>query len=61
MKTFYILGTNKLDKMPTPKDFDLFEVEANNLNEALIRASKKSDKRYFCALKLTLLNKEDFE
>lgn len=61
MKTFYILGTNKLDKMPAPKDFDLFEIEANDLNEAVKIASKKSDKRYFCALKLTSLNKEDLK
>lgn len=34
MKTFYILGTNKLDKdkLPSPKDFDLFEVEATNFD-----------------------------
>ena len=61
MKTFYILGTNEFDKVPAPKDFDLFEVEANNLNEAIKLASKQSDKRYFCTLKLTSLNKEDFE
>ncbi len=61
MKTFYILGTNELDEAPTPKDFDLFEIEANGFYEAVKIASKKSDKRYFCALKLTSLNKEDFE
>ena len=61
MKTFYILGTNKLDKVPTPKDFDLFEIEAANLEDAIKLASKQSDKRYFCSVKLTSLNKEDFE
>lgn len=61
MKTFYVLGTNKLDKLPAPKDFDLFEIEAVDLNEAVKIASKKSDKRYFCALKLTSLTREDFE
>ena len=55
MKTFYILGTDNLDKLPAPEDFDLFEIEANELNEAVKIASKKSDKRYFCALKLTSL------
>jgi len=61
MKIFYILGTNKLDKVPTPKDFDLFEIEATNLEDAVKIVSKKSNKRYFCSIKLTSLNKEDFE
>lgn len=61
MKTFYILGTNKLDKLPAPKDFDLFKIEAGDLNEAIKLACKKSDKRYFCTLKLTSLKKEDEE
>lgn len=56
-KTFYILGTNKLGKLPTPKDFDLFEIEANDFDEAIKIACKKSDKRYFCALRLTQLKK----
>jgi len=60
MKTFYILGTNTLDKVPTPKDFDLFKIEAVNLDDAVKLASKQSDKRYFCSVNLTVLNK-DFE
>ena len=58
MKTFYILGTNKLDKLPTPKDFDLFKIEATNLDDAIKLASKQSDKRYFCSVNLTVLNKD---
>ena len=61
MKTFYILGTNKLDKLPAPKDFDLFKVEASNFDAAVKLASKQSDKRYFCSVKLTDLSGEDFE
>ena len=58
MKTFYILGINKLDKVPTSKDFDLFEIEATNLEDAIKLASKQSDKRYFCSVNLTALNKD---
>lgn len=60
MKTYYILGTNKITKeLPVPKEMDLFEVQANSSQEAVKIASKKSDKRYFCCLNLTVLNKED--
>jgi len=60
MKTFYILGTDTFDKLPAPKDFDLFKVEATNPDDAIKLASKQSDKRYFCSVNLTVLNK-DFE
>lgn len=59
MKTFYILGTDTLDKLPTPKDFDLFKVEATNPDDAIKLVSKQSDKRYFCSINLTVLNKEE--
>lgn len=61
MKTFYILGTNTLDKLPASKDFDLFKVNASNLTDAINLASEQSDKRYFCPLNLTVLNNGDFE
>lgn len=61
MKTYYILGVNNFCKLPIPKDFDLIEVEAEDLNEAIKLASKNSDKRYFCSLKLKSLSREDFK
>ena len=57
-ETFYILGTNKLDKVPAPKDFDLFKIEATNLDDAIKLAIKQSDKRYFCSINLTVINEE---
>lgn len=62
MRTFYILGINKSDKLlPNPKeDFDLFEIKADNLTDAMKLASKQSNKRYFCSLKLRVLDKEEF-
>ena len=59
MKTFYILGTDIFDKLPAPKDFDLFKIEAINLDDAVKLASKQSDKRYFCSVHLTVLNKKE--
>lgn len=59
MKTFYILGTDTFDKLPAPKDFDLFKVEATNLIASSKLASKQSDKRYFCSINLTVLNNEE--
>ena len=62
MKNYYILGTNKPTKeFPVSKEIDLFEVQADSSQEAIKIASKKSDKRYFCCLNLTVLNKKDFE
>jgi len=59
MRTFYILGTDELLPNIPPKDFDLVEIEADNLNEAMKLVSKQSNKRYFCSLNLKVVNKEN--
>lgn len=58
MRTFYILGSDTIKTIPAPKDFDLFEIEAETLKDAMSIAMKNSNKRYFCSLKLTSLIKE---
>lgn len=57
MKTYYILCSDHITEMPAPKDFDLFEIEAETLKDAISIATKNSNKRYFCSLKLTSLVK----